>query len=127
MSHAVFVGVLVELLRHLASIMINKIGAAIEELDVQIIQVNEDWLDAEESLYEERSFFADLVQNRMSEQNDWAEVRKLRSSQLLAFADIIKILNDDAALVKQILKLERQLHADAGQIYPHAHPASCLP
>ena len=56
MSHADFAGVLVELLRHLASTEINKIGAAIEELDVQIIQMNEDWLDAKEFLYEDLSF-----------------------------------------------------------------------
>jgi len=71
---------------------------AIGELGVQIVQMKEDLSDAEESLLEDKKFLADLEKNCATKEKEWAEICKLRSEELLALADTIKMLNDDDAL-----------------------------
>jgi chromosome segregation ATPase len=71
---------------------------AIGELGVQIVQMKEDLSDSEESLLEDKKFLADLEKNCATKEKEWAEICKLRSEELLALADTIKMLNDDDAL-----------------------------
>merc|ERR1719199_1273359 len=70
----------------------------IGELGVQIVQLKEDLSDAGESLLEDKKFLADLEKNCAIKEKEWAIICKLRSEELLALADTIKILNDDDAL-----------------------------
>ena len=72
--------------------------SAIGELGVQIVQMKEDLSDAEESLLDDKKFLADLEKNCATKEKEWAEICKLRSEELLALADTIKMLNDDDAL-----------------------------
>jgi len=72
----------------------SKIG----ELGVQIVQMKEDLSDSEESLLDDKKFLADLEKNCATKEKEWAGICKLRSEELLALADTIKMLNDDDAL-----------------------------
>jgi chromosome segregation ATPase len=71
---------------------------AIGELGVQIVQMKEDLSDAEDGLLDDKKFLADLEKNCATKEKEWAEICKLRSEELLALADTIKMLNDDDAL-----------------------------
>jgi len=71
---------------------------AIGELGVQIVQMKEDLSDAEDGLMDDKKFLADLEKNCATKEKEWAEICKLRSEELLALADTIKMLNDDDAL-----------------------------
>jgi len=71
---------------------------AIGELGVQIVQMKEDLSDSEESLLDDKKFLADLEKNCATKEKEWAAICKLRSEELLALADTIKMLNDDDAL-----------------------------
>jgi peptidoglycan hydrolase CwlO-like protein len=73
---------------------IKRIG----DLGVKIVALKEDLSDAEESLLEDKKFFAGLEKNCATKEKEWAETVKLRQQELLALADTIKILNDDDAL-----------------------------
>merc|ERR1719247_1365079 len=70
----------------------------IGDLGVQIVQMKEDLSDAEDSLLEDKKFLAELEKGCATKEKEWAEICKLRSEELLALADTIKILNDDDAL-----------------------------
>jgi len=72
--------------------------SAIGELGVQIVQMKEDLSDAEEGLLDDKKFLADLEKNCATKEKEWAAICKLRSEELLALADTIKMLNDDDAL-----------------------------
>jgi len=72
--------------------------SAIGELGVQIVQMKEDLSDAEDGLMDDKKFLADLEKNCATKEKEWAEICKLRSEELLALADTIKMLNDDDAL-----------------------------
>merc|ERR1719265_317756 len=72
--------------------------SAIGELGVQIVQMKEDLSDAEDGLLDDKKFLADLEKNCATKEKEWAEICKLRSEELLALADTIKMLNDDDAL-----------------------------
>merc|ERR1719361_2802368 len=70
----------------------------IGNLGVEIVGLKQDLTDAEESLLEDRKFSAELEKSCATKEKEWAEICKLRSEELLALADTIKILNDDDAL-----------------------------
>jgi len=72
--------------------------SAIGELGVQIVQMKEDLSDAEAGLLDDKKFLADLEKNCATKEKEWATICKLRSEELLALADTIKMLNDDDAL-----------------------------
>merc|ERR1712048_1342376 len=61
-------------------------------------QSKEQLSDAEESLLEDKKFLAVVEKGCATKEKEWAEICKLRSEELLALADTIKILNDDDAL-----------------------------
>merc|ERR1719405_3510 len=84
---------------------VNALKAAIEEkmvrlgkLQVEIVEMKEDLDDTGKALLEDKKFLADLKKNCATKAEEHAANMKLRSEELLALADTIKILNDDDAL-----------------------------
>merc|ERR1719178_435906 len=84
---------------------VNALTKAIEEnmvrlgkLQVEIVEMKEDLDDTSKSLLEDKKFLADLKKNCATKADEHAANMKLRSEELLALADTIKILNDDYAL-----------------------------
>jgi hypothetical protein len=68
------------------------------ELQVNVVEMKEDLDDTQKSLLEDKKFLADLDKNCALKQKENAANQKMRSEELLALADTIKILNDDDAL-----------------------------
>merc|ERR1719446_2052924 len=68
------------------------------ELQVSIVEMKEDLDDTGKALLEDKKFLADLDKNCALKTKEHEENMKLRSEELLALADTIKILNDDDAL-----------------------------
>merc|ERR1719247_200777 len=84
---------------------VDALTAAIEqkmtrlgELQVEIVEMKEDLDDTGKALLEDKKFLADLEKNCATKAEEHAANMKLRSEELLALADTIKILNDDDAL-----------------------------
>merc|ERR1719199_1048428 len=84
---------------------VNALTKAIEEkmvrlgkLQVEIVEMKEDLDDTGKGLLEDKKFLADLKKNCATKADEHAANMKLRSEELLALADTIKILNDDDAL-----------------------------
>merc|ERR1719265_2868432 len=67
------------------------------EVAVEIVNLEEDLEDTQESLAEDKKFLADLEKNCETKEKEWAEICKMRQEELIALADTIKILNDDDA------------------------------
>jgi peptidoglycan hydrolase CwlO-like protein len=65
---------------------------------VKLSELKEDLEDTKESLAEDKQFLADLEKSCATKQGEWDERCKLRTEEILAIADTIKILNDDDAL-----------------------------
>merc|ERR1719203_2768629 len=68
------------------------------ETQVAIVEMKEDLDDTSKALLEDRKFLGDLGKNCALKTKEHEENMKLRSQELLALADTIKILNDDDAL-----------------------------
>merc|ERR1719217_655331 len=68
------------------------------QLQVEIVEMKEDLDDTSKALLEDKKFLADLAKNCKTKTKEHEENMKLRSEELLALADTIKILNDDDAL-----------------------------
>merc|ERR1719261_314143 len=68
------------------------------KLQVEIVEMKEDLDDTGKGLLEDKKFLADLKKNCATKADEHAANMKLRSEELLALADTIKILNDDDAL-----------------------------
>mmetsp|Transcript_55349 Transcript_55349/g.87795 ORF Transcript_55349/g.87795 Transcript_55349/m.87795 type:complete len:710 (+) Transcript_55349:49-2178(+) len=84
---------------------VNALTKAIEdkmvrlgETQVSIVEMKEDLDDTSRALLEDKKFLADLDKNCALKTKEHEENMKLRSQELLALADTIKILNDDDAL-----------------------------
>merc|ERR1719389_60100 len=84
---------------------INALQAEIEDKTarvgdggVKLSQMKEDLEDTEESLAEDKQFLAELEKSCATKEDEWAARCKVRTEELLALADTIKILNDDDAL-----------------------------
>merc|ERR1719506_2866125 len=84
---------------------VNALTASIEEkmvrlgnLQVQIVEMKEDLDDTQKQLLEDKKFLADLGKNCAIKTKEHEENTKLRSQELVALADTIKVLNDDDAL-----------------------------
>jgi septal ring factor EnvC (AmiA/AmiB activator) len=65
---------------------------------VKLSELKEDLEDTKESLAEDKQFLADLEKSCATKQGEWDARCKLRTEEILAIADTIKILNDDDAL-----------------------------
>merc|ERR1719316_2281365 len=84
---------------------VNALTKSIEEkmtrlgkLQVEIVEMKEDLDDTGKALVEDKKFLADLGKNCAAKTAEHEENMKMRSQELLALADTIKILNDDDAL-----------------------------
>merc|ERR1719450_543388 len=84
---------------------VNALTKAIEEkmvrlgkLQVDIVEMKEDLDDTGKALLEDKKFLADLDKNCALKTKEHEANMKLRSEELLALADTIKVLNDDDAL-----------------------------
>merc|ERR1712032_1671505 len=65
---------------------------------VKLSEMKEDLEDTTESLAEDKQFLAELEKSCGTKEAEWAARCKVRTDELLALADTIKILNDDDAL-----------------------------
>merc|ERR1719281_137840 len=72
--------------------------ARIGELGVELVTLKEDLDDTTKSLAEDEAFLKDLETSCKTKSDEWAARQKVRSEELLAIADTIKLLNDDDAL-----------------------------
>merc|ERR1719321_875442 len=68
------------------------------ELQVNIVEMKEDLDDTGKALLEDKKFLADLDKNCKIKAEEHDANGKLRSEELVALADTIKVLNDDDAL-----------------------------
>jgi len=68
------------------------------ETQVNIVEMKEDLDDTAKALLEDKKFLGDLSANCALKAKENAANQKMRSEELLALADTIKILNDDDAL-----------------------------
>merc|ERR1719324_679059 len=68
------------------------------DLQVEIVEMKEDLDDTSKALLEDKKFLADLKKNCATKSDEHQANMKLRSEELLALADTIKVLNDDDAL-----------------------------
>merc|ERR1719401_2253621 len=68
------------------------------DLQVELVEMKEDLDDTGKSLLEDKKFLADLDKNCALKTEEHNANIKLRSEELLALSDTIKILNDDDAL-----------------------------
>merc|ERR550537_1289754 len=78
--------------------MIEEKLTRIAELGVKIAEMKNDLTDTQEALLEDQKFLEDLKKNCATKEKEWDERCKVRSEELLALQDTIKILNDDDAL-----------------------------
>merc|ERR1719420_415818 len=68
------------------------------DTQVSIVEMKEDLDDTQKALLDDKKFLANLDKNCAAKTKEHEENTKLRSQELLALADTIKILNDDDAL-----------------------------
>merc|ERR1719171_3133700 len=68
------------------------------EVAVEIVNLKEDLEDTQDDLAKDQKFLADLEKNCDIKKKEWEEIKKMRSEELIAIQDTIKILNDDDAL-----------------------------
>jgi len=72
--------------------------ARIGELGVKVAELENDLEDTKESLGEDQKFYADLDANCEMKKKEWAAYKEMQSTEMIALADTIKVLNDDDAL-----------------------------
>jgi len=84
---------------------VDALTKAIEEkmvrlgnVQVEIVEMKEDLDDTGKGLLEDKKFLADLEKNCALKTAEHEENVKMRSQELLALADTVKVLNDDDAL-----------------------------
>jgi len=75
----------------------NKV-TRIGNLGVEIETMKADLSDTEQDMLEDKKFLEDMDEQCATKKKEWEERSKLRTEELLALADTIKILNDDDAL-----------------------------
>merc|ERR1719267_519344 len=83
---------------------VNALTKAIEdktvrlgELQVEVVEMKEDLDDTTKALGEDKKFLANMDKDCATKTAEHEENMKLRSQELLALAETIKILNDDDA------------------------------
>merc|ERR1711935_959547 len=72
--------------------------ARVGELGVEIATLKNDAEDTAESLEEDQKFAGDMKNNCAEKTSIHEEEQKVRSEEVVALADTIKLLNDDDAL-----------------------------
>merc|ERR1719352_1778887 len=81
----------------LSKMIEEKLGR-IAELGVKVAALKNDLEDTQEGLAEDTKFKAQLEKGCKNKAGEWEERKKVRSEELLALSDTIKVLNDDDAL-----------------------------
>merc|ERR1719178_665136 len=71
--------------------------ARVGELGVELVTQKEDLDDTSKQLVKDEQFLKDLEKDCATKDEEWAARCKLRSEEILAISDTIKILNDDDA------------------------------
>jgi len=98
---------------------IEAAGAAIESktqrsgaLAVSIVNTEDDIEDTTAELSDTQAFLANLASQCATKKTEWAERSKIRTEEVAAISEAIKILNDDDALdlFKKTLSLEQETH-----------------
>merc|ERR1719159_322676 len=77
---------------------IEEKSVRVGEVAVSVVNMKGDLKDTEKALIEDQKFLADLKKNCGTKEAEWAETCKMRSQEVIALADTIKILNSDDAL-----------------------------
>merc|ERR1719230_1508881 len=77
---------------------IEEKNVRVGNLAVEVAEMKIDMEDTAEQLAEDKKFLADMEKNCATKEEEWAEISKMRSLEMVAIADTIKILNDDDAL-----------------------------
>merc|ERR1719482_1675073 len=67
-------------------------------LSVQIVQMKEDLSDTQAALQQDKNFLANMDRDCATKTSEYETNVKVRSEELLALADAIKMLNSDDAL-----------------------------
>merc|ERR1719191_2626894 len=70
----------------------------IGDLGVKIAATMEDLDDTQKAMVEDKKFLEELKKGCATKEGEWDARCKVRTEELLALADTIKILNDDDAL-----------------------------
>jgi septal ring factor EnvC (AmiA/AmiB activator) len=68
------------------------------ELGVKIVEMEQDLSDTEKALMEDKAFLADMDKSCASKKTEYEAHVQVRSEELVALAETIKVLNDDDAL-----------------------------
>merc|ERR1719321_1412898 len=68
------------------------------EVAVEIVNLEEDLEDTKDQLADDEKFLEDLLKNCDTKKKEWDEICKMRQEELIALADVIKMLNSDEAL-----------------------------
>merc|ERR1719171_3425895 len=98
---------------------IEAAGAAIESktqrsgaLAVSIVNTEDDIEDTTAELNDTQAFLANLASQCATKKAEWAERSKIRTEEVAAISEAIKILNDDDALnlFKKTLSLSQETH-----------------
>jgi len=72
--------------------------ARIGELGIKVAEMENDLEDTKEGLAEDQKFYGDLEGNCELKKKEWAEYKEMQSTEMIALAETIKVLNDDDAL-----------------------------
>jgi hypothetical protein len=72
--------------------------ARIGELGVELVTQKEDLDDTSKAFMEDTQFLKDLEKDCKTKEAEWSKICQIRSEELLAIGETIKILNDDDAL-----------------------------
>lgn len=78
--------------------MIEDKTQRVGESGVKVVEMAEDLEDTKEDLAADQKFLAELEKGCSTKEAEWAERSKIRSQELVALSETIKILNDDDAL-----------------------------
>merc|ERR1719440_2494692 len=62
------------------------------EVAVEIVNLKEDLEDTKEDLAKDQKFLADLEKNCEIKKKEWEEIKKMRSEEIIAIQETIKIL-----------------------------------
>jgi len=84
----------IEALTEMLEDKLQRIGSS----GVKAVEMAQDLEDTKEDLAADKKFLAELEKGCATKKDEWAERCKIRSEELVALADTIKILNDDDAL-----------------------------
>merc|ERR1719486_1153736 len=80
------------------TVQIEEKSVRLGDVSVEVATMKNDLEDTTEAVAEDTKFAADLEKQCATKEAEWDERCKLRSEEMLAIADTIKILNDDDAL-----------------------------